>query len=428
MVVDHSKFEAIEPMAGQMVDQEAIVPALVVGTGLAGFVAALALACRGVEVVLAGPKPDAGTIARDTRSTALFGPSLELLRQLGVWQRLGPRATPLTGLRMVDATGGLLRAPEILFEANEIGCAAFGMNIENSSLLEALAARVEGDPAIAWRTAPVAALEIGDDMVTGRLADGSSVRTRLVVGADGAQSFCRAAAGIETVRWSYPQTAIATRFAHRRPHEGVSTELHRRAGPLTTVPLEGDRSSLVWVETPAEAERLMNLDDVAFGAELELRLGSALGAILGVGPRASFPLAGVSAERLGRRRVVLVGEAGHRLPPIGAQGLNLGARDAAWLADLVAEAMGGCKDPGSDNVIDAYEAARRGDVASRTMVVDVLNRSLTAGFLPIDVLRGAGLAALASIGPLRRQVMREGMAPSGPLPVLMQPVRSPGAL
>jgi 2-octaprenyl-6-methoxyphenol hydroxylase len=176
------------------------------------------------------------------------------------------------------------------------------------------------------------------------------------------------------------------------------------------------------VETPAEAERLMALADVDFARELETRLGSLVGAVGAVGPRASFPISGVAAERLGARRIALVGEAGHRLPPIGAQGLNLGLRDVAWLADLVGEAVAEGRDPGSTAVLDAYDRARRADVGSRAVVVDALNRSLLAGLLPIDLARGAGLAAMKAIGPVRRLFMREGMSPTGPLPSLMQPL------
>jgi 2-octaprenyl-6-methoxyphenol hydroxylase len=191
---------------------------------------------------------------------------------------------------------------------------------------------------------------------------------------------------------------------------------------LTTVPLAGNASSLVWVERPDRAEVLLALDDRAFAQELQSALASALGEVMAVGPRASFPLSGVAADVLGARRVALVGEAAHRLPPIGAQGLNLGLRDAAWLADLVADAVAEGADPGAPHVLRAYDDARRADVLSRTAVVDTLNRSLIADWLPADLARSAGLAALKTIGPLRRLFMREGMGPGGRLPRLMQPV------
>jgi len=396
----------------------------VIGTGLAGLSTALALAGRGVPTALVGPAYQAESAKRDTRSTALFGPSLDFLGRVGVLARLAPAPVSLVGLRLVDATGGLVRAPEVLFEAAEIGLSEFGMNIENASLLAALAVAAAGASGIRWHEAMLETCDLGVDVARLRLTDGTSLEAELVVGADGEASVCRSAAGVATRTWTYPQTAIASRFAHSRPHRGISTELHRRSGPLTTVPLAGNWSSLVWVEEPAEALRLVALGEDAFAAELERCLGGALGSISEVGRRASFPLSGVMAEPIADRRVALVGEAAHRLPPIGAQGLNLGLRDAAWLADLVADALTRGEDPGGSAVLDAYDRCRRGDVASRTAVVDALNRSLLADMLPVDLVRGAGLVALKVVGPLRRVFMREGMAPSGRLPTLMQPLRS----
>ncbi len=403
------------------IEPTAVSPVLVVGTGLAGLAAALSLATLGVPVIVAGPRPGrAGGPLNDTRSTALFGPSVDLLEAVGAFTALRRVAVPLTGLRLIDDTGSLWRAPEVLFEASEIGLAAFGMNVENVELLQAMADRCDALPGLRWFETTATDFEIGHSHVRVGLADGRSVVAHLVVGADGVTSPSRRAAGIATEAWSYPQTAIATRFRHSRPHGGVSTELHRRAGPLTTVPLSGDWSSLVWVEAPAEAQRLMAADELAFAVDLEGRVGEVVGAVTAIGPRAAFPLSGVVAEPLAQRRIALVGEAGHRLPPIGAQGLNLGLRDAAWLADLVADALAGGRDPGGQDVLAAYDAARRRDVKSRALAVDVLNRSLLAGLLPVDVARGAGLATLKSLGPLRRLVMREGVAPSGTLPRLMQ--------
>jgi 2-octaprenyl-6-methoxyphenol hydroxylase len=397
-------------------------PIAVVGTGLAGLSTALGLAALGVATMLIGPRIGRAQASRDTRSTALFGPSVDFVRRLGIMEALEPPPVPLRGLRLVDATGGLFRAPEVLFQASEVGADAFGMNFENGPLLMALADEAAGMPVIEWIDATALSIEAGESVVRIDMSNGESLSASLVIGADGERSLCRKGAGIRERSWIYPQVAIAARFSHRRPHDGISTELHRRAGPLTTVPLAGHASSLVWVERPERAEVLLALDDRAFAQELQSALASALGDVLAVGPRASFPLSGVTAEVLGARRVALVGEAAHRLPPIGAQGLNLGLRDAAWLADLVADAVADGADPGAPHVLRAYDAARRTDVLSRTAVVDTLNRSLIADWLPADLARSAGLAALKTIGPLRRLFMREGMGPGGRLPRLMQPV------
>ncbi|MGD9804751.1 MAG: FAD-dependent monooxygenase [Hyphomicrobiaceae bacterium] len=394
----------------------------VVGTGLAGLSAALALAKLDVATLLIGPRLDPAQALRDTRSTALFGPSVDFLTRLDVLERLEPAPVPLRGLRLIDATGSLFRAPEVLFNPSEIGVDAFGVNIENSALLTTLAGRAVSSPAIDWHEATALAVETEAGAAYIDMSDGERAEVALIIGADGERSLCRKAAGISDRSWSYPQVALAGRFSHRRPHNEISTELHRRSGPLTTVPLRGNWSSLVWVETPEVSERLLGLDDEAFAGALDQALGGVLGGVTSVGARASFPLSGVTADTLGGRRVALVGEAAHRLPPIGAQGLNLGLRDAAWLAELVADAIASGSDPGAPELLQAYDRTRRADVASRTAVVDTLNRSLIADWLSADAARSAGLAALKTIGPLRRLFMREGMGPGGALPRLMQPV------
>jgi 2-octaprenyl-6-methoxyphenol hydroxylase len=253
------------------------------------------------------------------------------------------------------------------------------------------------------------------------LAEGGTLVAALVAAADGRQSRARAAAGITARTWDYGQTAIATRFRHTRPHGAVTTELHRRAGPLTTVPLPGDASSLVWVETPAEAARLAALAEDAFLDELAGHLQGLLGRLSDLGPRMLYPLTGLAASALGRNRVALVGEAAHVIPPIGAQGLNLGLRDAAALAECVSEARARGEDVGGAGMLAAYSAARSADVLLRTLSVDLLNRSLLLDFLPVGALRGLALHALANSGALRRLLVAGGLGTAGPLPRLMRP-------
>ena len=267
---------------------------------------------------------------------------------------------------------------------------------------------------------PVLDLMFGPDRVTLTLAGGRRIAARLVIAADGRNSICRQAAGIAARTWTYRQSAIATRFVHSRPHDGISTEFHRHAGPLTTVPLPGLASSLVWVDRPAIAAHLAGLDDAAFRATLEARLYGLLGSIGEIGARQTFPLSGLIAERLAKNRVALVGEAAHVLPPIGAQGLNLGLADAATLADIVADARSK-GDAGSAAALDAYHQARTRDVAARSLAVDALNRTLTSNLLPIDLARGFGLHVLGAFPPLRRALVRRGLEPAGPRPRLMQP-------
>lgn len=395
--------------------------AVVIGAGPAGLTAALALASVGARVACAGPlSPRSGGSRPDRRTTALMMASVRLLDRLGVWPACAGEAAALERLRIIDDTGRLLRAPDMTFEAGELALPAFGYNIANDALVAALRATAASQPGLTlFDVARVEAVEPDTEAATVRLSDGRSLAARLVVGADGKGSLARAAAGIGTVEWSYDQAAIACTFDHRLAHDHTCNELHRAAGPLTTVPLPGRRSSLVWVETRAEAARLMALEEDAFAAALHERLYGLLGDIGGVGPRAAFPLSGLTATGMARNRVALVGEAAHVLPPIGAQGLNLGFRDAAALAECMAEALAAGGDPGGPAAMAAYDRARRGDVLSRTLAVDALNRSLVSGLLPLQAARGLGLHLVQAVPPLRRFLMRQGVAPSG-LPPLMR--------
>lgn len=393
---------------------------MVVGTGPAGLAAALSLAKVGADVVLAGP-PAPIAAAADTRTAALFNGSITLLENLGVWRGLEAVSAPLKGIRIIDDTGGLLRAPEVLFEAHEVGEPLFGWNVPNAPLAEALWEAVRSSARItAVETQRVEHVEIRPDGAVARTAEGEELRAQLIAAADGRRSICRAAAGIGTTTWDYDQAAIATRFEHSRPHGGVSTEFHRKSGPFTVVPLPGLESGLVWVERPAIARRLVDLDEDGFRVVLETRLQGLLGHVGAIGVRRLFPLIGLTADAYGRSRVALIGEAGHVIPPIGAQGLNLGLRDAATLADCVAEAMARGEDVGGPEVMRRYHELRKVDVESRIMAVDMLNRTLLSTLLPVSLLRGFGMHLIRAFGPLKKALIRQGLEPSGPRPRLME--------
>jgi 2-octaprenyl-6-methoxyphenol hydroxylase len=388
----------------------------VVGGGPAGLTAAIALARAGLETVLISKRP----AQDDHRTTALLLGSVTALEALGVWRACRPQAAPLRRMRIVDDTARLLRAPEITFEAEEIGLEAFGYNMENRHLLAALddAARALGG--ITRIDDAARAVKTAEDSVTIALAGGDEVSARLVVGADGRRSLCRAAAGIESDARGYSQTALTFNLAHARPHQNISTEFHTRGGPFTLVPLPGNRSSLVYVTDPATAQSVSEFDDAALGEELERRAHSILGKLTVEPGRGTFPLAMETARRFAGSRIALVGEAAHVLPPIGAQGLNLGLRDAATLAETVVEARRAGEDIGAPTVLERYNDARRADVTSRTMAVDLLNRTLLSDFLPLQGVKQLSFFLLQRIGPLRRAVMREGVSPAASQPRLMR--------
>jgi 2-octaprenyl-6-methoxyphenol hydroxylase len=396
--------------------------AAIIGAGPAGLAAALALARSGVHAALVAPPYEPRAAAADRRTTALIGPSVELLENLGVWSLCARDAERLAAVRIADDREGLFRAPELMFSASELGLESFGANIANPVLVAALNAACDGAPRITRiATAGVRRILPEPARVRLALAEGGEVCAALAVAADGRNSIAPAAAGIAVRAWDYPQAAIVTSFAHTRPHAATVNELHRRSGPLTTVPLPGRRSSLVWAEEPGEAARLAGLDDRAFAGVLEERLQGVLGSVEALEPRALHPLSGLGAARMGAARIALVGEAAHVVPPIGAQGLNLGLRDAATLADCAADAKAGGEDIGGPLVLAAYDRARSADVLARSLSIDLLNRSLLADFLPVDVLRGLAAQLVASFGPLRRLLMQTGMGLAGPLPRLMRP-------
>ena len=394
----------------------------VVGTGPSGLAAALALGHLGARVAILGPAP-AGS--RDgpleTRSAALLTSSVALLKTLGVWARLASEAAPLKAIRIIDASRSPLRAPDISFKASELGLDAFGYNIANTALVDALYARAqEALPAVIAASVTGVACEAETAVLS--LSEGAPVSARLVAGADGRHSICRTSAGIGVSEREYDQSALATNFRHTLPHRDVSIEVHKEDGSVTTVPLPDPHvSSLIWVAPPAEIAHLTQSSDADFIEALAGRLGDLLGVVSEPGARAAFPVAGLTADRLAARRIALIGEAAHILPPIGAQGLNLGFRDAGALADCVADALAEARDPGGTETLEAYAEARRLDIMTRTLGVDLMNRSLLTSLPPLQAARGIFLHGLNALAPLRRAVMRIGLAPPTELPSLMRP-------
>jgi 2-octaprenyl-6-methoxyphenol hydroxylase len=389
---------------------------IVVGGGPAGLTAAIALAEGGIPTVLVGRPPSPA----DNRTTALLAGSVTALETLGVWSSCSTRAAPLKVMRIVDDTGRLWRAPEVKFEAKEIDLEAFGYNIENRDLVKALEECAHTLSNMTIVEDEVLTIEPKTDSVTVGLKTRTALRAPLVIGADGRHSMCRAAAGIDIDERKYAQVALTVCVRHLRPHRDTSTEFHTSNGPFTLVPLCGHRSSLVWVLDPADADRLVLLDDVELAGEIERASHSILGKITLEPGRGVFPLQVATARRFANQRIALVGEAAHVLPPIGAQGLNLGLRDAATIGELAVAAHRSGHDIGGAEILTRYDTMRRTDVVTRSLAVDLLNRTLLSDFLPAQGARGLGLYLIDRVGPLRRAVMREGVAPATAQPRLMR--------
>jgi 2-octaprenyl-6-methoxyphenol hydroxylase len=391
-----------------MKDASATHDVVVVGGGPVGLTAAIALAQAGANTALIARRVPYA----DNRTTALLSGSVDLLQQLDVWSRCKDKAAALQAMRLVDDTRRLIRAPEVSFSSDEIGLDQFGYNIENRVLMIALEGRAAELSDLTRIDDEVDRVTPEDAGVAIRTSQNRSLSTRLVVGADGRQSLCREAAGIGVRRRELNQAAVTFNIRHSRPHRNLSTEFHTPQGPRVFVPLPGDRCSVVWVASPREADRLIALTDDELSEAAERQSHSILGRISVEPGRHLFPLAIEQPTQFARCRVALVGEAAHVLPPIGAQGLNMGLRDAADIAGIARDAMMLGEDPGSPQVLHRYNSARRADVASRTFVIDLANRSLLNGFLPMQVLRATGLHLIGAIGPFRRIAMREGLAPS----------------
>jgi len=384
----------------------------IVGAGLSGLVAAKAFAVAGFSVASLGALERGGR----GRTVALFGRSIALLKRIGVWPQVEASAAPLRVLRIVDDTGSLFAPGPIDFQCADIGLDAFGWNIENADLAEIVAEALTAEPAVRRREARFERLAWEADRIVA-IADGARRFTAaLLVGADGRGSPTRKAAGLRVRPHVYRQSALTAFLRHSRPHEDVSTEFHTRQGPFTLVPLQRrdgapNRSSLVWLMSEAEGRRRAALDDSALAREVEKQSRALLGRIEIEGARALVPMMAQCASRLTARRVALVGDAAHVFPPIGAQGLNLGLRDVEGLVAAAAAARAAGRDIGDEAALQSYARARAPDIAGRMLAVNGLNLSLLEAYAPIDALRGAGLVALKTIGPLRRMVMREGLSP-----------------
>ena len=272
---------------------------VVIGAGPAGLTAAIALASADIETLLIGATPT----TTDHRTTALLTSSVAALDALGIWERCRDQAASLKIMRIADDRPVLLRAPEVAFEAAEIGHEAFGYNIENRTLVAALSARAATLSALRHVERNARELTISEMDASITLDDGTRINTRLIIAADGRNSLCRSAAGIAVRTHRYPQTALALTFDHTRPHRDTSIEFHTEAGPFTLVPLPGQRSSLVWVDRPETVAERIALDDDALALAIERRAASILGKVTIDGKRQSFPLSGMTPARFARSTV-----------------------------------------------------------------------------------------------------------------------------
>lgn len=396
---------------------------LVVGAGLAGMSAAILLARKGFSVAAidhASPVRDAAAPGADLRTTALLEPAIETLREAGVWERLEGRTAQLRAIRMIDAGAGPESAVSADFSAQELDREAFGANVANPDLKDALWSAAEAEAEASGRLTLIAPMAISQlllrqDAALARLADGRLLRARLAVAADGRDSAVRTAAGVPSLRHDFGQNAIVFVVAHDQPHDDVSTEILNEGGPFTLVPFTPDpvtgrpRSSVVWMERRAAAGRLMALDDAGFEAAAQDRSLGRLGALSLVSRRASFPIASMLAAKLHGRRAAIIAEAAHVAPPVGAQGLNMSLGDVKALAEILETAREAGKDIGAPEVLRRLTRERYAEVAGRVAATATLNSAAIGDVAPLRELRRAGLSLIHGVAPLKRAAMRFGL-------------------
>lgn len=410
-------------------DSPITTEALIVGGGMVGMAAAVALAEGGIATVVIDTEPAEERVSSgyDGRSSALAFGSRRALHRLGIWQAMAGDAEPILDIRVSDGRPGQSAAPLFLhYDHLESGLAApFGHIVENLVTRRALLARLAELPlATVLAPARLAKVERGADSVEAELADGRSIKARLLIAADGANSALRAAAGIPIAQFAYQQTGIVATVAHELDHEGVAHECFLPSGPFAMLPMTDwqgrHRSSIVWTERRWLVPALLGLDDDGFSAEIERRFGNSLGRIRVLGGRWSYPLRLIHAARYLDRRLVLLGDAAHAIHPIAGQGLNLGLRDVAALAEVLVDAHRLGLDIGSSAVLEDYERWRRFDTMLLIAVTDSLNRLFSNDLAPVRLLRDMGLAAVNRLPPLKRLFMRHAMGAAGPQPRLLR--------
>lgn len=395
------------------------VDILISGGGVAGLTAAAAFGSAGFSLVIADPAPpitDETAQGADLRTTAFLQPSRDLLDRAGLWTRLLPHAAPLQVMRIVDA-GGDTPAPRVTrdFDAADISDSPWGWNFPNWLLRREMVARLAELPNVDFRPGiGFKSMLTREAEALATLSDGSRLRARLVIGADGRNSPVREAAGITAKTTRYGQKAVVFAVTHPEPHGNVSTEVHRAGGPFTLVPLpdhEGKPcSAVVWMDTGPECLRRLALDEAAFAAEATERSAGVNGPLTLASRRMVWPIISQLADRMQSERTALVAEAAHVVPPIGAQGLNMSLADLTCLLDLAVqhpERLGDAK------MLTDYHRRRHPEVVLRVKGVDALNRASMAGNPILRDLRAKGVETLHGIAPLRKTLMQMGLGAKG---------------
>ena len=397
---------------------------LIAGGGLNGPALALALARSGFSVVVvdARPAPARAEPGFDGRAYALALASKRLLGALDLWEGLAADSQPI--LRVVTSDGTTASGPSpfvLSFDHAEIEEGPMGFLLEDRFLYAAFLRAIAAEPRIRLISeASVEAQEVEPTGVTLRLSTGERLSGRLLVGCDGRASGTALRAGIRRTGWGYGQTALVTAIEHARPHGGTAWQYFLPAGPLAILPLPGNRSSIVWSETDAAAAAISALPDAAYLDALRPRLGDFLGEVALVGRRFTYPLSLSLAHSFVAPRVALVGDAAHGVHPIAGQGLNLGLRDVAALAEVLTLAARRGEDLGSALVLARYQQWRRFDATALAVGMDAVNRLFSNDNPVLRAGRDLGMGLVNALPGLRRGFIRQAAGLTGDLPKLLQ--------
>lgn len=396
--------------------------AIVVGGGLAGAATALGLAHVGLSVIALDADPatasDAATF--DGRAYAVALGSQRFWNAVGVWPDVAGHAEPMVDVLVSDGRVSEGASPLFMhLDHRELAEGVYGYMIEDRHLRPALVETLQ--KAVDYRTGVrVASVAYETGRAVATLQDGSKLAAPLLVACDGGASPIAAAAGVRRIKWNYDQQGLVCAVGHELPHQGVAHEMFLPGGPFAILPLRGNRSSLVWTERTAEAKRIHALPDADYLFELEKRFGDFLGDITLEGGRWTYPLRLSLAHEYVRPRLALTGDAAHAVHPIAGQGLNLGVRDAAALAEVVAEALRTGEDIGALDVLERYQRWRRFDSTALALSMDALNRLFSNDVTPLRALRDLGLAAMNRMPGPRHFFMRAATGLTGEVPPLMR--------
>jgi len=396
---------------------------MIVGGGMVGMSLAIALAGAGVEVAVIerfepgfDQEPDF-----DGRTSAIAHGSVKIFEGIGAWPYMAAEAGPMWDIRVADGNLSDGVSPLFLhYDHQDVGDDPFGYIVENRVIRAALARRAAKLRSLELiAPSEIAELTRTASGVTAVMADGSTVTARFAVAAEGKFSPTRDAAGIKVRRFDYKQSGIVCSLGHERRHEGVAVELFLPSGPFAMLPMSGNRTNIVWTEKTALAQGFLDLDDAAFLAEVSKRFGDWLGPLTLIGPRFAYPLMLQLSERYTDERLALVGDAAHVVHPIAGQGLNLGLRDVAALAEVIVDARRLGLDIGGGAVLEQYADWRQFDTLTLAGVTDFLNRLFSNDLPMLRMVRDLGLAAVNHTPPLKKFFMQHAMGTVGDLPRLI---------